>query len=66
MAMPTPIPALAPVERPLLDGAAEAVTVVVVIVEAVGVETGVPVAVGRPSVACLILCGQYRIAYSSC
>lgn len=62
-----PTPAFAPVERPLLDSAAaEAVTVVVVNVLAVGVEIGVPVvpvAVGRPNVDYLMVQDQHCIAY---
>lgn len=67
MATPTPMPAFAPVDRPLLDaGAAEAVTVVVVNALAVGVEVGVPVvpvALGRPNVDCLMINDQHCIAY---
>lgn len=50
-ATPTPMPAFAPVERPLGGGFEEEVTVAVVTLDAVGVETDVSVAVARPSVA---------------
>lgn len=51
-AAPTPMPAFAPVERPLEAGAAEAETVIVAVMllDAVGVETDVCVAVARPNV----------------
>lgn len=54
MATPTPIPAFAPVERPLEGGVAdaEAVTVVLTTLDAVGVEMDVCVAVARPNVDC--------------
>ena len=57
MATPTPMPAFAPLDRllvPVLVGSAEAVTITVVLDEAVGVETEMvdePVAVARPKVA---------------
>lgn len=50
-AAPTPMPAFAPVERPLGGGVEEEVTVAVMTLDAVGVETDVSVAVARPSVA---------------
>lgn len=50
-ATPTPMPAFAPVDRPLGGGVEELVTVAVMTLEAVGVDTDVCVAVGRPSVA---------------
>lgn len=52
-ATPTPMPAFAPVERPLGGGVEEVVTVAVMTLDAVGVETEVcvPVDVGRPNVA---------------
>lgn len=50
-ATPTPIPAFAPVERPLGGGVEELVTVAVMTLDAVGVETDVCVAVGRANVA---------------
>lgn len=53
-ATPTPMPAFAPVERPLEEGAAEAeaVTVALTTLDAVGVEMDVCVAVARPNVDC--------------
>ena len=50
-ATPAPMPAFAPVERPLGGGAEEAVTGDVMLLDAVGVETDVCVAVGSPNVA---------------